>query len=239
MRTPPPVLPPDDGDTANAYRPTWLDRAGPDGGLALRAIGYGFLVAAIIVLAVVIIALRGGGINLPTLLITLVAAAGAGALTAYSGTGLGSAAGQLVKRVTLPSGSSTPYEEQYSYQESLAARGDVSGALESYEAVIAERPGALLARRRAAELYAGKGGNPARAAALFREIRDSVEAPPREVLYASTRLVDLYDGVLADPGRAVVELRRIIDRFPESDAARGARAALPGLKARLAARAPD
>ena len=146
----------------------------------------------------------------------------------------GSAAA-VAKAVTLPSGSSTPYEEQFSYQESMAARGDIAGALESFEAIIEERPGAIAPRQRAAELYSKGARDPMRAAELFRQIRDLETATPRDRRYASTRLVDLYDGPLADPGRAVVELRRLIEHWPGSVEANHARDALPRLKARLVA----
>jgi hypothetical protein len=144
------------------------------------------------------------------------------------------ASGALALAITFPSGASSPYEEQFSFQESLAARGDVEGALASYEAIITDRPYAPLPRLRAAELHATRGRDPERAAVLFRSVRDMPAATPRDALYASHRLVDLYDGPLADPGRALVELRRIIERFPNSPAAVRARAALPELKARLA-----
>ena len=131
----------------------------------------------------------------------------------------------------MPSGASTPYEDQFSYQDALAARGDVAGALESFEAVIAERPGVAAPRLKAAELYARQGGNPQRAAALFREVRDLPGVPRGDALFASSRLVDLYDGPLDDPGRALVELRRIIEVHPNTDLAAGARVALARIKA--------
>jgi tetratricopeptide (TPR) repeat protein len=143
------------------------------------------------------------------------------------------AAGAFAKAVTMPSGKSTPYEEQFSREESLAARGDVAGALEAFERVIAEQPSAIAPRMRAAELYASRGGNPGRAAELFREIRGIAGVPVRDAVYASSRLVDLYDGALDDPGRALVELRRIIELYPGTPVATHARNALPGMKTRL------
>lgn len=101
--------------------------------------------------------------------------------------------------------------------------------------MIAERPTAIAPRTRAAEHYAREGRDPARAAELFRQVRALPDASSRDVLYASSRLVDLYDGPLADPGRALVELRRIIEQYPDSALARHARTALPRLKQRLAA----
>jgi hypothetical protein len=81
--------------------------------------------------------------------------------------------------------------------------------LASYEAVIAERPNDLAPCLRAAKLYAGRGKEPTRAAALYREIRDIAAATTRDALY--------------------------IERFPSSAAAKAAREVLPPLKARVAA----
>jgi hypothetical protein len=147
--------------------------------------------------------------------------------------------GAVAQAIAFPTGNSTPYAVQYSFQESLAARGDVAGALESFEAVIQDSPDSALPRIRAAELYAKGSRDLKRAAELFRSVRDMPAASSRDVLYASSRLVDLYDGPLEDPGRALVELRRIIERFPSSPAASSARNALPVLKARLAQAHPD
>jgi hypothetical protein len=115
----------------------------------------------------------------------------------------------------------------------MAARGDIDGALASYEAVIAERPDAVAPRLKAAEHYAKSQRNLKRAAELFREVRDTPSVTSRDAIYASTRLADLYDGPLSDPGRALVELRRLIERYPHSPAAQHARNALPAMKARI------
>ena len=148
-------------------------------------------------------------------------------------------AGAVAKSFTLPSGNSTPYEQTFSYQEAMIMRGDVAGALESYEAIIAEQPGVVAPRQRAAEHYARGNRNPHRAAELFREIRGIPGVPTRDAVYASSRLVDLYDGPLADPGRALVELRRIIDQYPGTALAEHARNALPALKERMEIARPE
>jgi hypothetical protein len=108
-------------------------------------------------------------------------------------------------------------------------------ALASYEQVIAEQPGRVVPRLRAAEHYARGARDARRAAELFREVRDFPDVSTRDAVYASSRLADLYDGPLGEPGRALVELRRIIERYPGTVVASHAREALPRLKARLAA----
>jgi hypothetical protein len=212
-------------------RPSWLQRQGADTGLALRSVGWLGLIfvlgLALGYAGATLIGFSGYPAAGLALLIALVLTAGAGVFILN----VVKAAGAATLAVLFPSGKSSPYEEQFSYQESLAARGDVAGALESYEVVIAERPEAPLPRLRAAELHARRHGDAARAAELFKSVRNLPSASRRDILYASNRLVDLYDGPLGDPGRAIVELRRIIERFPGSPEAVRAQAALPRLKA--------
>ncbi|MDB4882928.1 MAG: hypothetical protein JWL95_1694 [Gemmatimonadetes bacterium] len=232
MRTPPPVLPP--RDEQSELPQSWLQRQGPDGSIALKVIvALGLIFAATLVAgigAAKIRGLQGGGAIAFALAMATVLTGGAGVFILK----LVGAGGVVAQAIIFPTGASSPYEEQFSYQQALAARGDVDGALASYEAVISEQPDVPLPRLRAAELHARAGRDPERAAVLFRSVRDMPAAAPRDALYASNRLVDLYDGPLGDPGRALVELRRIIERYPGSPAAVRARAALPGLKARLA-----
>ena len=232
MRTPPPVLPPGKENSPD-YSSSWFERAGPDIGLRFKAGGYGVLVSFAVFAALGILSLLGGVPSFGTVVVFLAVALGAGVLTAFMGSRLGDGAGAVAKSFIQPSGNSTPYEQTFSYQEAMIMRGDFDGALESYEAIIAEQPGLVAPRMKAAEHYARGNRNAARAAELFREIRDTVGVPTRDALYASSRLVDLYDGPLQDPGRALVELRRIIERYPGTSLAEHARTALPALKARL------
>lgn len=231
MRTPPPVLGSSDG--APAYRLTWFDRHGPDAGVRLKAYSYGFMTAVLTTFAIILGVTQGGQLPARVVAGALLAGLITGALSSFGTLAWAAASGKVVSAATWPSGKSTPYEEQFSYQDSLAIRGDVAGALASYEAVIAERPEGVLARLKAAELYATRGGDPARAAELFREARVIPSVSARDALYASTRLVDLYDRDLDQPGRALVELRRIVELYPHTPVARHAREAIPRLKARL------
>ena len=144
--------------------------------------------------------------------------------------GLAGAVGAFVAKLVMPSGDASPYQPTFSYQEALAARGDVDGALESYEALIAERPAEVEAYVQAAELCA-RSGRHDHAARLLRRLREVPDVPAARELYATQRLVDLYRGHLGDDGRALVELRRIVARFPATDQARAAREALGRLKA--------
>ena len=237
MRTPPPVLPPGEEDSPG-YQTTWIDRAGPDAWLRFRAGGYGLLGTGITFAVLSLVSLIGGVPSFGMLVGFLLTGALAGFVTAYMAAKLGDGAGAVMKSFIQPSGNSTPYEQTFSYQEAMIMRGDMAGALESYEAIIAEHPGFVAPRLRAAEHYSSGNRNPKRAAELFREVRDLPGVPIRDAIYSCSRLVDLYGGPLAEPGRAVVELRRIIEHYPGSDVARHARTALPALKARLESERP-
>lgn len=127
-------------------------------------------------------------------------------------------------------GATTPYQESYSRQQALVMQGRVNEALASYEEVIAGPESDVPARRLAAELYAGAGGNPRRAAELFREILSHPRAGPGDHAYATNRLVDLLTGPLNEPGKAMGVLRQFIDRYPGTPAAANAREALRALK---------
>jgi hypothetical protein len=192
------------------------------------------MVTAITFAALFIFIALSGHMSLGALMEAFLLAAILGGATFLIGAKLGDGAGAVMKSFTVPSGNSTPYAQTFSYQEALAAKGDVAGALESYESVIAEQSAAIAPRLQAAEHYARGNRNPQRAAALFREVREMPGVSTRDALYSSSRLVDLYDGPLDEPGRALVELRRIIEQYPDSTFATHARAALPTLKARLA-----
>ena len=140
----------------------------------------------------------------------------------------GGAAG--LTRFTHPDGSTTPYQRTFSYQDALAAKGQVDEALASYEALIVETPADVELIVRTADLYISGKRRPDRAAELLRLVRRTPSASPARLMYASQRLVDLYLGPLGDRGRAIVELRILIDQFPGSPAAAFAREGLQKLK---------
>ena len=214
------------------YKPTMLDRDGPDAGTRLRAYAYGVMVFGITLAALIFTI--GPGVSrfsvwqiLGALLLPLVL----GAIVAGVAKSLSNVAGASFKHLMVD-GASTPYKEQYSYQQALVMQGRLDEALESFEAVIAEKPDSVDARVKAAELYARSKGNHVRAAELFREIQRIPSVSPGEYIYATNRLVDLLTGPLQELGRALVELRRLIERYPASAAAEHARVALAELKAR-------
>jgi tetratricopeptide (TPR) repeat protein len=126
----------------------------------------------------------------------------------------------------------SPHQQQYSYEDALVMRGDVEGALASYERIILESPNDAVPRLRAADLCA-KSKLRERAETLFRAVQRLPRVSPKDDIYASNRLVDLY---LAWPGnetKGLRELRRLVDTYPETDVAERARAGLVNLKGQL------
>jgi hypothetical protein len=198
--------------------------------LRLKALAYGIMVLGLTIPLFGAAAAKLGLQN-PWLALAFI---GGGSLTsaivAYSvGLTVGNTIGETVKAVTV-SGASTPYVEQFSYQQALVMQGKVDDALESYEAIINERPGRVDAHIRAAELYASEKRNWKRAAELFRDAQAIPTISVGEDVYVTNRLVDLYTGPLATPSRALIELRRLIDRYPDSVGAGHAREVLSRMK---------
>src|SRR4051812_20831826 len=205
-----------------AYKPTFFDRHGPDGGLYLRSLAYSATVLGIAAIGFWLF----GRLTVGVITGCLTAALLAGLLPMLAA----NSAGWTFKRLMVD-GSSTPYVEQYSQQQALVMQGRVDDALASFETIIAAEPGAIDARLRAAELYDRDRKRFDRAAALFREVQRHPSASPGQFVFATDRLVDLYAGALNDPGKALVELRRLIELHPGTAAADHARVALTRLKA--------
>lgn len=208
------------------YKPTLLDRHGPAAMDRIRALSFGAMVFG----------LTFGALALETgfSVWTFVCPPIAAAVTAGMAFLLSKAAGDGWHKVAM-SGASTPYEEQFSYQQSLVMQGKVTEALASFEDMIAAAPDAIEPRIRAAELYAQDREGSRRAAELLREAQRIPSIAPGRDIYATNRLVDLLTGPLRDPGRAVVELRKLIDRYPTTTAAAHAREALARIKREMLA----
>jgi len=213
------------------YKLTLFDRHGPDGVLRVKAFAYGMMVLG---LTIPLFSAAAAKLELrnPVSVLLFIAAGslGSAVLTFLVGLHVSNAIGESVKAVTV-SGASTPYVDQFSYQQALVMQGKVDEALESFEAVIADDPTRVDVRVRAAELYLAKKGDSRRAAELFREAQGISMISVGDDVYVTNRLVDLYTGPLGTPGRALVELRRLIERYPNSPAAGRAREVLKTMKA--------
>ena len=196
-----------------SYKSTLFDREGPDAGVRIKAYSH----AAI-----------AGGVSFPMFLgfgyMYQLKPVAFGALVVLGPIVMTIVVATISQRmlssvahgahVVLAGGSSTPYTQQHSYQQTLVMQGRLDEALASLEAIIADPASSTVdVRIRAAELYAREAKKPDRAAELLREAIRHPQCTPGEEVYSAFRLADLLSGPLAQPGRALVELRRIADRY--------------------------
>jgi hypothetical protein len=214
----------------DSYKATLFDREGPDAGIKIKAYGYamiagtasfGGLAYAGMQLHLSLVPYLALILIVPPVLTVVVAKV---ALRGMESVETG------VQNI-LAGGSSTPYAEQHSYQQALVMQGRLDEALESYEAIIAEPGSTIEVRLTAAELYTRQAGRHERAAELFREVTRHPACTQSEEAYAANRLADVLSGPLKQPGRALVELRRLAERHPNTQAAQRARNAIRTLKA--------
>jgi hypothetical protein len=133
-----------------------------------------------------------------------------------------------------PDGASTAYTPSFSHIEALEIRGDLDGAAEAWELAVHEQPDSALTLVRAADFHLRARKDPQAAVELYLRARTLGTGNNDLRRYVQQKLVDLHLGPLADEGRALVELRRLIDGFPGTREAEGARAALAELKSRRA-----
>jgi hypothetical protein len=208
-----------------------MDRLGPDAASAMKSSVWGIFLGPLFVLLLFGV----GTIHLHMSGWRLVAFALVGGTVIGVGIAklpvlLGDSAAKAAT-IMVAGGSSTPYTEQYSYQQALVMQGKLDEALSTYEAIIAEEDSTTDVRIRAAELYSREAKNHVRAEQLFREVIRHPKCTPGEEVYSANRLADLYTGPLDQPGRALVELRRIADRYKGTQVSERAVAAIRSLKA--------
>jgi len=122
-------------------------------------------------------------------------------------------AGDAASAIYAPRGDTTPYQRTFSYQHAMVMRGDVLGAIRSFEALVSEQPEDVAVHLAAADLLARTPGFAERAATLYREARLLPAATRTTELVSTNALIDLYCGPLADDGKMRSELRRLADRF--------------------------
>jgi hypothetical protein len=138
--------------------------------------------------------------------------------------------GATAQAFTLPA-TTGHYANEHSEIMTLEARGDFKGAVSAWEAVAIAEPENPWPLVRSAELYARELNDPALAIERFRMARAMREVNAELNRYVSQKIIDLLLGPLDDKGRAMVELRMLVDKYPDSREAEAARDALRNLKA--------
>lgn len=143
-------------------------------------------------------------------------------------------ASRMASGIYNPDGASNAYTPSFSHIETLEIRGDLDGAADAWELAVHEQPESALTLVRAADFHLRARKDPQAALDLYLRARALGTGNEDLRRYVQQKLVDLHLGPLADEGRALVELRRLIDAFPGTREAEGARGALAELKARRA-----
>ena len=126
----------------------------------------------------------------------------------------------------------TPTPRSYWRAQALSVRGSHREALEALEAEVLDDPGDPGPCLRAAALCIEELDDPEAAVDWYKRARKAERITAETDAYVSIRLVDLHEA-LGENGRAMVELRRLLERHPDSQYARSARARLRALKAEL------
>jgi hypothetical protein len=140
------------------------------------------------------------------------------------------ASGNAAQAFTMPATTGF-YANEHSEIMTLEVRGDFKGAVSAWDTIAIAEPDNPWPLVRSAELYADKLGDPATALERYRLARTLPEIKSELKRYTSQKVIDLLLGPMNDKGRALVELRMLIDQWPDSREAVGAREALRNLKA--------
>lgn len=114
-----------------------------------------------------------------------------------------------------PQGRVAPERRDYSYAQSLAARGDFAGAVREYERAVIEFPHDPEPYIRIARLKWRELQQPEDAVYWFKRVRTDAEVSLGQELLVTRELIELYRGDLNTPERAIPELARLIDRYPD------------------------
>ncbi len=215
-----------------AYRRSFFDRLGPDAPALVRTAVFSLLLGIIGALGGAAVAAQSGADKQGIIRMAVIGYVLAAAILFVIIRVVPKAGGAAMQATLMPTGNTTPYETDFSYEMALAMKGDTALALQSFEEKIAAAPTDAAVRLKAAEMYMSSG-NPERARELFREVQRIPNVERRDDVLASYRLVDLYRGKLADPGKALPEFRRLIERYPNSQIEMQAREALAKLKSEM------
>jgi hypothetical protein len=118
----------------------------------------------------------------------------------------------------------------FSQIEALVAQGHYEAAAESYRMRARREAERVEATVRRAWLLAGPLGAAAQAVAELKALREPGDLSPAEDVRVGLALADLQDDRRESSGEALKELRRLLDRYPDSPYAREVRMRLEHLR---------
>lgn len=189
------------------------------------------LVGAALAAGFALLAYIAGLQGIPHRLWTLPVAAVAGFFLAkLVGVMVFSGSGKAAQSIYMPA-TTGAWRATHSHIDAMQANGKHRAAADAWDHVAMTEPKNPWPLLRAGEIYYRELGEPGTALERFRLARDLPMIGPEQHLYASQKVIDLHLGPLRDEGRALVELRRLIEKHPDTPEAEGARAAIQGLKA--------
>ena len=192
------------------------------------AVRYAAFMALVLLIGGGLLSAIGAGIGMLILLAGGALGVLAGVLFLVLKAAAAPSANALLALLGAQSGSSTPAPKGYSAIETMAVQGRYKDAASAYRREIRSDPSDVEARSRLAQLLVDHLDDSAGAARLLTEARDLTRQKSQKIGYA-LRLVDLYRSRMKDRGKALVELRRLVDTFPDSPHIDGARSELAQL----------
>lgn len=190
----------------------------------------------VVVIGFAALSLAGGG-ALETKMLWLVRSGilAAAVFVYFAALAIAGGGGSLAGTIYHPSGKSTPVKHEYSFAESLAARGRYEEAVEAYEVAISEFPEDPEPYVRIARLLRDKTAEYEDAVHWFKRARGDSAISKGQELVVTQEIIEIYRSKLGTPSRAIPELARIVDRFPDERAAAWAREEMTRLRRQVAA----
>lgn len=137
----------------------------------------------------------------------------------------------LITRVFLPDGSSTPSVAQHSNIETMEVRGEYLKAAAAYRQVIVDHPADVVACEKLGQLAMRQLKDYETAIWAYRQAEERIAEPRRKLGYALI-VAGLYRDNLHDNGKAIVELRKVLEKYPDSPNAGQVKTELDELRAR-------
>jgi hypothetical protein len=148
-------------------------------------------------------------------------------------------AGAAASRLHAPSGRTTPPKKEYSFAESLVARGEYGEAVTAFELAVAQDAADPTPYLRVARIYRDDLDRPLDAARWFRRALAESAIPPGLSILARRELVELYVHRMGEPARAAPELARMAEEMAGTPDGAWAARELEAVKARIAAERED
>ncbi|MFQ5702962.1 MAG: hypothetical protein ACE5HT_02975 [Gemmatimonadales bacterium] len=128
-------------------------------------------------------------------------------------------AGSVAGTIYHPSGKSAPPKREYSYPESLAARGHYEDAVTAYQLCCADYPDDPEPYVRIGRIYRDELENYQEALFWFKRARSEATVGKGRELLITQEIIEIYTRKLDTPRKAIPELARLVDRFPDDPAA--------------------